>query len=106
VLRRGAAVAGTYAFAVSVGEFGATAFLVRPDTTTLPVAIYKLLSRPGADNLGKAMAAAVVLALITMAAMAVAEAARTAGGPRRRGARSPGGGRNTGGRDAGADWGL
>jgi thiamine transport system permease protein len=79
VLRRAAAVAGAYAFAVSVGEFGATAFLARPDTTTLPVAIYKLLSRPGADNLGVAMAAAVVLAAITAAAMALAEAARSGG---------------------------
>jgi thiamine transport system permease protein len=94
LLRRGAAVAGAYAFAVSVGEFGATAFLVRPDTTTLPVAIYRLLSRPGGDNLGLAMAAAVVLALITAAAMAVAEAARAAG-------RRPGGGAA-----GGAAWGL
>jgi thiamine transport system permease protein len=77
VLRRAGAVAAAYAFAVSVGEFGATAFLVRPDTTTLPVAIYKLLSRPGAENLGAAMAAAVLLGAITIAAMAAAEAAHT-----------------------------
>jgi thiamine transport system permease protein len=76
VLRRGAAVAAAYAFAVSVGEFGATAFLVRPDTVTLPVAIYKLLARPGADNLGAAMAGSVVLSLITVVAMALADAAR------------------------------
>jgi thiamine transport system permease protein len=71
--RRAAAVAAAYAFAVSVGEFGATSFLARPDTTTLPVAIYKLLGRPGADNLGLALAGAVVLALITALAMVLAE---------------------------------
>ncbi|MDR2253640.1 MAG: hypothetical protein LBD97_07275, partial [Bifidobacteriaceae bacterium] len=77
VLRRAAAVAAAYAFAVSVGEFGATAFLVRPETTTLPVAIYKLLARPGAGNLGAAAAAAVLLAAITVAAMACVEASRS-----------------------------
>jgi thiamine transport system permease protein len=110
VLRRGAAVAGAYAFAVSVGEFGATAFLARPDTTTLPVAIYKLLARPGADNLGTAMAGAVVLALITVAAMAAAEAARTVGARPGAGpgwAGPPGRPSPVGaGRAGGPDWGL
>jgi thiamine transport system permease protein len=73
VAARGAAVASAYAFAVSIGEFGATTFLARPDTTTLPVAIYKLLSRPGADNLGMALAGSVLLATITAVVMAVAE---------------------------------
>ncbi|MDR1634473.1 MAG: iron ABC transporter permease [Bifidobacteriaceae bacterium] len=73
LIRRPAVVAAAYAFAVSVGEFGATSFLARPDTTTLPVAIYKLLGRPGADNLGLALAGAVVLAVITALAMVLAE---------------------------------
>jgi thiamine transport system permease protein len=72
--RRALAVAAAYAFAVSVGEFGATSFLARPDTTTLPVAIYKLLGRPGADNLGLALAGAVLLAAMTALVMALAEA--------------------------------
>jgi thiamine transport system permease protein len=72
-LRRPVAVAAAYAFAVSVGEFGATSFLARPDTTTLPVAIYKLLGRPGVDNFGVALAGAVLLAAITALVMALAE---------------------------------
>jgi thiamine transport system permease protein len=74
LVRRAILVACAYAFAVSVGEFGATSFLARPDTTTLPVAIYKLLGRPGADNLGLAFAGAVLLASITALVMALAEA--------------------------------
>ena len=31
-----------FAFAVSLGEFGATSFLARPDRPTLPVVIYQL----------------------------------------------------------------
>ena len=35
------------AFARSLGEFGATVFLVHPDQPTLPVAVYRFLGRPG-----------------------------------------------------------
>ena len=48
------------ALAVSMGEFGATSFLARDDAPTLPVVIYKLLSRPGTDNFGMAVASASV----------------------------------------------
>jgi thiamine transport system permease protein len=89
MVRRAVAVAAAYAFAVSVGEFGATAFLARPDTTTLPVAIYKLLGRPGVDNLGLALAGAVTLATITVIAMALAESGgRTCQADRQLGQRS------------------
>jgi thiamine transport system permease protein len=76
VMARPAAVGAAYAFAVSLGEFGATSFLARPDTTTLPVAIYRLIGRPGIANLGAALAAAVLLAAVTCGIMAVAELAR------------------------------
>ena len=65
-----------FAFTVSLGEFGATSFLARPDQPTLPVVIFRLIGRPGTDNFGMAMAAAVILALVTGAVMAVAEALR------------------------------
>ncbi|MEO6467591.1 MAG: iron ABC transporter permease [Acidimicrobiia bacterium] len=64
-IRRAAAVAAGFAFAISLGEFGATLFIVRPDTTTVPVAIYRFLSRPGATNLDQAMALAAILMVIT-----------------------------------------
>ncbi len=65
-----------FAFAVSLGEFGATSFLARPDTPTLPVVIYQLLSRPGADNFGMALAASMVLALVTVTVMGLVERLR------------------------------
>ncbi len=70
---RGLGLALGFAFATSLGEFGATSFLARPDRPTLPVVIFSLIGRPGAANFGMAMAAAVVLALLTAAVMAVAE---------------------------------
>jgi thiamine transport system permease protein len=54
--------AAGFAFAVSLGEFGATSFLFRDEHPTLPVVIYQLIGRPGSENFGMALAASVVLA--------------------------------------------
>jgi thiamine transport system permease protein len=61
---RAFAVAAGFAFAMSLGEFGATVFLARPETPTLPVAIYRFLSRPGELNAGQAYALAVILMVV------------------------------------------
>ena len=73
---RGLGLAVGFAFATSLGEFGATSFLARPDHPTLPVVIFRLIGRPGADNFGMALAASVVLAVLTAAVMAAAELVR------------------------------
>jgi thiamine transport system permease protein len=65
VVAHAAAVAIGFAFAISLGEFGATLFIVRPETTTAPVAIFRFLSRPGATNVDQAMALATLLAVVT-----------------------------------------
>ncbi len=57
--------ASGFAFAVSLGEFGATSFLARDDAPTLPVVIFRLLGHPGDLNYGMALAASVVLAATT-----------------------------------------
>jgi len=71
--------AAGFAFAVSLGEFGATSFIVRPAEPTLPVVIYRLLGHPGALNYGTAMAAAVVLAAVTAGVILVVERLRVPG---------------------------
>lgn len=73
---RAFAVASGLAAAVSLGEFGATAFLVRLDTPTVPVQIVRLLGRPGEANLGVAMALAVMLLAVTIIIVGVAERLR------------------------------
>lgn len=65
-----------FAFTISLGEFGATSFLARPETATLPVVIYRLIGRPGAENFGMAMAACVVLAALAALVMALGEQLR------------------------------
>jgi thiamine transport system permease protein len=65
--------AGGFAFAVALGEFGATTFLSRADRPTLPVVIYRLIGVPGGDNLGMALAASVVLAVVTVIVIGAVE---------------------------------
>jgi thiamine transport system permease protein len=68
--------AAGFAFAVSLGEFGATSFLVRDDRPTLPVVIFRLIGRPGDLNFGMALAASVVLGATTTVVMLVVERLR------------------------------
>jgi len=65
-----------FAFAVSLGEFGATSFLARPERPTLPVVIYQLVSRPDPSSFGTALAASVLLGAVTVAVMALVERLR------------------------------
>ncbi len=76
LLRRPLGSAIGLAGAISIGEFGATAFLARPDAPTLTTAIVKLLGRPGADNVGQGFAAAVLLGVMVAVVMALAEGTR------------------------------
>ncbi|HSX69041.1 ABC transporter permease [Nocardioides sp.] len=71
--------AAGFAFAVSLGEFGATSFLVREDAPTLPVVIYRLLGHPGADHYGMALAASLVLASLTALVLLAVERLRVPG---------------------------
>jgi thiamine transport system permease protein len=71
IASRAAAVAGLFAFTVSLGEFGATAFLSRPDIPTLPVAIYRFLSQPGSLNYGQALAMATILMVLCALVMLI-----------------------------------
>ncbi len=57
--------ASGFAFAASLGEFGATSFLARDEHPTVPIVIFRLIGRPGELNYGMALAASVVLAATT-----------------------------------------
>jgi thiamine transport system permease protein len=73
IIARPIAAASGLAFAVALGEFGATSFLSRPDMPTLPVVIFRLISLPGGDNFGMAIAASVVLAAVTVIVIVLVE---------------------------------
>lgn len=75
-VRRPLLAAAGFAFAVSLGEFGATSFLARPEAPTLPVVIFRLVGSPGAENYGTALAASVVLASTVALVVLVVERLR------------------------------
>ncbi|HLL32586.1 MAG TPA: iron ABC transporter permease [Streptomyces sp.] len=77
MVRRALLVAAGFAFAVSLGEFGATVFIARPDNPTLPVAVARLLGRPGDLNYGQAMALSTILMVVCAVALLVLERLRT-----------------------------
>lgn len=73
IVGRAVLVGAVFAFTVSMGEFGATALLARPEAPTLPVAIYRFLSQPGAMNYGQAMAMSTLLMAVCALGMLVLE---------------------------------
>jgi len=58
-----------FAFATSLGEFGASLLISRPEFPTVPVVIARLLSQPGALNYGQALAMSSLLMVVTAAGM-------------------------------------
>ena len=58
-----------FAFATSLGEFGASLLISRPEFPTVPVVIARLLSQPGALNYGQALAMSSLLMAVTAAGM-------------------------------------
>jgi thiamine transport system permease protein len=79
LMSRGLLVGATFAFTVSLGEFGASVFIARPDTPTMPVVIYRLLGQPGITNYGQALAMSSLLLLVCGCSFLVIERMRTAG---------------------------
>jgi thiamine transport system permease protein len=78
LVSRAVLVAAIFAFTISMGEFGATALIARPDFPTIPIAIFRFLSQPGALNYGQALALSTILMAITAAGMLTIERFRIA----------------------------
>ncbi len=71
-------VAATFAFTISLGEFGATALISRPEYPTIPLMIYRYISQPGATNYGQAMALSTILMVVVAVAIILIERIRIA----------------------------
>ena len=76
IVARSLLVGAAFAFAISLGEFGATSFLTRPDAPTVPVAMFRLLGQPGAALRGQAMALGTLLAALTAVSVLIIERLR------------------------------
>ncbi|HBY94359.1 MAG TPA: iron ABC transporter permease [Chloroflexi bacterium] len=65
IVGRALLVGAVFAFAVSMGEFGATSLIARPETPTMPIVIFRFLGQPGARNYAQALAMSSLLMLVT-----------------------------------------
>jgi thiamine transport system permease protein len=79
-LRRPLVVAAGLAAAISLGEFGATSFLSRSGSETMPIAIERLLGRTGSALQAQGYVLATILAVATVAVVVALDV----GGERRR----------------------
>jgi thiamine transport system permease protein len=76
IITRAVIVGAIFAFTVSMGEFGATMLVARPDFPTLPMAIYRFLGQPGLANVGQAFALSTILMLVSAAGILAVERLR------------------------------
>ena len=66
IVGRAMLVGAVFAFTISMGEFGATSLIARPERPTMPVAIGRFLSQPGSLNQGQALAMSTLLMLVCL----------------------------------------
>ncbi|UCD97919.1 MAG: iron ABC transporter permease [Chloroflexota bacterium] len=78
LIGRALIVAAAFAFTISLGEFGATALISRPEYPTIPLVIYRFISQPGALNYGQAMALSTILMVVTAGGLIAIERFRIA----------------------------
>jgi thiamine transport system permease protein len=69
-------VGAVFAFTISLGEFGATVLLARPEYPTLPLVIFRFLGQPGALNYGQALALSTILMVTTATSFLLLERVR------------------------------
>ena len=73
LLFRSIAVSLLFAFTISLGEFGASSFLSNVAMPTIPVAIYRYISQPGALNYGQALAMSSLLMAVCVSGNVIIE---------------------------------
>ncbi len=79
LLGRGIVVGATFAFTVSMGEFGASLFVAQREAVTMPVVIYRLIGDPGLASYRQALAMSSLLMLVCAAGFLLIERLRVAG---------------------------
>jgi thiamine transport system permease protein len=76
IITRAVSVGAVFAFTVSMGEFGATMLVARPEMPTIPLAIYRFLGQPGFINFGQALALSTILMVVSAAGIVAMERLR------------------------------
>ena len=69
LLRQTLITAAGFTAIISLGEFGTASLLTYGGQSTIPTVLYQLISRPGPQNFGMAMAVSAILMIVTFAAV-------------------------------------
>jgi len=77
LVSKGVVVGAIFAFTVSLGEFGASLFIVRNNMPTISIVIYRFLGRAG--TYGQALAMSVILLIVSAIAFLLLERLRARG---------------------------
>lgn len=77
LVSKGVVVGAIFAFTVSLGEFGASLFIVRNNMPTISIVIYRFLGRAG--TYGQALAMSVILLIVSAIAFLILERLRARG---------------------------
>ncbi len=73
IVARALLVGAVFAFTVSLGEFGATFLIARPDFPTMPIVIYRLVGAQGILNQGQGLAMGTLLMCVCAAGFILIE---------------------------------
>ncbi len=76
---RGIVVGATFAFTVSMGEFGASLFVAQRESVTIPVVIYRLFGDPGLESYRQALSLSVILMVVCAGGFLIIDRVRTVG---------------------------
>ena len=72
IISRSIATATLFAFAISIGEFGATALVSRPEFPTLTTTMFQSLSKPGTINFNNGLIlGCILMTLTTLSALGI-----------------------------------
>ena len=77
IIARGLVISAIFAFTISLGEFGASLLISRPEYPTIPVVIYRFLGQPGLSNYGQALAMSTLLMVVSAVGYILIEKLRT-----------------------------
>jgi thiamine transport system permease protein len=69
IILRAIIISAIFSFTISLGEFGASTMISRPEFPTIPLMIFRYLSKPGGLNYGMAIAMSCILIIVSSIGM-------------------------------------
>jgi thiamine transport system permease protein len=72
LLRPALAIAASFSFLISLGDFGAASFIATGEKATITTTLYRLISRPGGQNYDLALLLSLIFIVVVFAVLYLA----------------------------------